>query len=402
MAWLLLLGWMQMCAAWAMLLFEQRRFRRDGLLLAPVAPETDALQPTVTVIIPVRDASTAAERCVRSIISQIGVRMLIVVVDDRSAPVAAAQLRALERLDTRVVVRRVDLLPEGWLGKSNALQRGAADAGESDWLLFLDDDCTLDSPTAVYTACRCAELRSAQLLTLWPRHDGHTLAENLVIPLCGGIIALWFGPRRFPWSVRRAYGNGQFLLLDRDAYLSIGGHGTVRSNLIEDVALARVMESAGMSVAVASGARLFSVRMYDSLSGAINGWTRIFVGALRSGWKIAGSMLWLVFGSLLPIGAAPLLCWMIIAELSQGHVSAITLATNIVCAIHLALLFVVSWRFWGMGGCDRRALVQYPISVLLVLWVLVRAAWTLLVSRRVEWRGVRYQIDREGRIVAAS
>jgi hypothetical protein len=223
-----------------------------------------------------------------------------------------------------------------------------------------------------------------------------------VIPLCGGIIALWFGPRRLPWSVRRAYGNGQFLLIDRVAYMSIGGHETVRSNLIEDVALARAMETAGMSVAVASGARLFSVRMYESLNAALNGWTRIFVGALRSGWKIAGSMLWLIFGSLLPIVAAPLLCWLIIAELRHGHVSAITLATTIVCAAHIALLFVVTWRFWGMGGCDRRALFLYPVSVLLVLWALARAAWTLFVSRRVEWRGVRYRIDREGRIVAAS
>ena len=35
------------------------------------------------------------------------------------------------------------------------------------------------------------------------------------------------------------------------------------------------------------------------------------------------------------------------------------------CALHLVLLLVVSYRFWGFGVCRRRYLILYPLSVIL-------------------------------------
>lgn len=396
--WALLGAWINLCVAWAALLAEQRRFAHAGLLLEPVDAERGETAPRLSVIVPVRNASEAAARCASTVLAQRGVDLRLILVDDRSDPDQAAMMMHLASRDDRVALVRVDALPDGWLGKSHALDAGMRHAGDAAWTLFLDDDCVLESPTALATAVACAERLGAAVLTLWPRHGGRTLGEHLIIPLCGGVIALWFGPRRAPWSLRRAYGNGQFLLLRPGAYTSSGGHAGVRTHLIEDVALADAAEHAGLRVAVASGARLFSVRMYDSTRGAIDGWTRIFVGALRSWWRIALSMLWLAFGSLLPMAAAPFL----VAATIRGPVDAALLAADALCTIHLTLLAVVSVRFWRMGGCPLAPLALYPLSVLLVLWILARALWRLVVVRRVVWRGVSYRIDRRGRIVAAA
>jgi hypothetical protein len=52
-----------------------------------------------------------------------------------------------------------------------------------------------------------------------------------------------------------------------------------------------------------------------------------------------------------------------------------------------------------MGGCDRRALWGYPLAVVIVTAMLVRALYVLLVSRRVRWRATMYTIDGRARIV---
>jgi hypothetical protein len=60
----------------------------------------------------------------------------------------------------------------------------------------------------------------------------------------------------------------------------------------------------------------------------------------------------------------------------------------------LILMYIVSYRFWGLGDCPRSYLWLYPVSVCVVIDILLRALWWLGVRRSVDWRGRRYSIDR--------
>jgi glycosyltransferase involved in cell wall biosynthesis len=51
-------------------------------------------------------------------------------------------LRQLAKEDARVKVKRVEVLPDGWLGKCHACHVGAS-AATGDWILFTDADCWL-------------------------------------------------------------------------------------------------------------------------------------------------------------------------------------------------------------------------------------------------------------------
>jgi len=71
-----------------------------------------------------------------------------------------------------------------------------------------------------------------------------------------------------------------------------------------------------------------------------------------------------------------------------------------VCTNHLVTMAVASYRFWGMGHCDRRYLWLYPLSVLLVIDIMLRVCWCLVIRRRVVWRQTHYPIDSHGRILS--
>ncbi len=401
---ILLAGWGAICNVWLGLILAQRRARRDGLLLEvstdahAVAARNDDL-PTVSVVIAARNEADGLASCLTNVLGQGYPRLSLLVIDDRSEDATYEIACALARSDPRVLVERIDHLPPQWMGKSHALWQGTRSI-QSDWLLFTDVDCRLKSG-AIARAIEEARHRKAKLLTLWPQQTSGGFWEHTTIPLCGGIIALWFGSQRVNDPRRRlAFANGQFLLIERAAYERIGGHEAVRSAIIEDIPLAEHAKKSGVACWVASGRGLVSVRMYDNYKAILNGWARIYVGALRSGTKIALSIIWLLIGSLLPYVAA---MWLM-ASFYSAWVTDTKISTELICyaalcANHLILMMIASYRFWGMGGCRRIDLIWYPLSVCVVVRILARAWWWLTIRRSIPWRNTRYRIDRQGRIV---
>lgn len=386
-------AWASICGVWAALLVAQLRVRREGLLLLPhVGDENgDRALPSVAVIIPARNESAALADCLQSVLSQDYPNLSVVIADDRSEDDTAAIASGIAARDARVQLVRVAELPSGWMGKSHALWT-ATRGVTAEWLLFLDVDCAL-RPHAIRTVIHEARRRNVELLSLWPAQAPGGFWEHLLIPLCAAIIALWFGSKK-----RAAFANGQFLLMSRAAYERIGGHQAVRTALIEDIPLAEHAARAGVRAWVGSGRELVAVRMYASLRGIIDGWGRIYVGALRSSTKIALSILWLLFGSLLPYAMAVLLTVLLPSGTRMADPTTVLIAGGL-CAVHLTLLLAASWRFWGMGGCQRRYLALYPLSVLMVAAILIRAWCWMTIDRRVPWRERTYKIDARGRIL---
>ncbi len=398
--WCALGAWANLLGVWAYLLalqiFAGHRFR----LRKPENGGADHAQSAdpgrVRIIVPVRNIGADVEACLNSVLGQKGADWRLTVVDDRSTDDTGQHVRRLIGRSPHAESIRIEALPPGWLGKSHALWTAARLATEH-WLLFLDDDCVLQ-PEAVRQAVAHARSQGADLLTLWPRHLAESFWEKMIIPLCGGVIALWFGSSKVndDHSGARAFANGQFLLFRREAYLHIDGHACVRDAIIEDVPLAEAAKRAGLRCRVACGADLFGVRMYHSYRAIVDGWARIFIGALRSGRKLAMSMGWLVFGNLWPFVALPVClaqAWAAPAA-SPGPWRA---ATGL-CVLHLGLILTVSYRFWGLGRCDRRHLWLYPVSVVVVVRILAEAWFRQVMLGRICWRDTTYSIDTAGRI----
>jgi len=121
------------------------------------------------VVIAARDEETRIEGTVRRLMAQREVEAEFFIVDDRSADRTGEILRQLSNEDARVKLKRVEVLPDGWLGKCHACHLGAS-AATGDWILFTDADCWL-KPDVIARAVQLAERDGAVGVTAKPEPD---------------------------------------------------------------------------------------------------------------------------------------------------------------------------------------------------------------------------------------
>ena len=164
-------------------------------------------------------------------------------------------------------------LPENWTGKNNAMSAGAKIA-RGKWLLFTDAD-TFHKPGSLARAVREAEEQGAELLSYSPEQEVQTFWEKAVMPVIFAELAATYPPARVrdPKSTLAA-ANGQYLLISREAYDEVGGHAKIRSDLLEDVAMARLVKSSCRKIWFRYAGDAVQTRMYRGWGQMKEGWTK--------------------------------------------------------------------------------------------------------------------------------
>src|SRR5258708_16248985 len=71
-----------------------------------------------------------------------------------------------------------------------------------------------------------------------------------------------------------AAANGQFLLVEREAYRRLGGHAAVADKVLEDVELAFLAKRRKVGLRFRYAEEAVSTRMYRSTAAMIEGWTK--------------------------------------------------------------------------------------------------------------------------------
>ena len=90
---------------------------------------------------------------------------------------------------------------------------------------------------------------------------------------------------------RIAAANGQFLLVEREAYRRLGGHASVADKVLEDVELAYLAKRRKVGLRFRYAEDAVSTRMYRSTAAMVEGWTKnlalLFDNALvLAGWRM--------------------------------------------------------------------------------------------------------------------
>ncbi|HTT02873.1 MAG TPA: glycosyltransferase family 2 protein [Steroidobacteraceae bacterium] len=268
-AWLVAVAWLITRA------FRQRHALRR---VQPYAPAADESAPAVAVIVPARDESANIAPCIESLSAQSypAAHLHIIVVDDDSADATPQIVTSLAAADPRIRLLRAPPLPPGWKGKVHACCIGAAAAPAGTlWLCFLDADMRAH-PLLIASAVRAAEEGTLDLLSLAPRHELGSFAERLMLPC--GLYLLGFSQNlakvQAPESTE-VVATGQFMLARRQAYVSVGGHASVRSAICEDVELAGLLKRQGYRVLLEDGSAVLGTRMYT-------GWRTLWPGIAKN------------------------------------------------------------------------------------------------------------------------
>jgi glycosyltransferase involved in cell wall biosynthesis len=246
--------------------------------------------PKVSVVIPARNEEANLERCLRSLVTQKGVTFEILVVNDASTD----RTRTIAESFTRVrqcpfialnqdlidvhVIDAPEPLPAGWTGKANALVAAERAIGEAaihgQWILFTDAD-TEHLEGSLAAAVTEAEAHQADLLSYSPEQLLTGIRQQLLMPVIFGELAQQYSPRRVSDpALPDAAANGQYLLVRANAHRELGGFASVATELLEDVALARLYKTQGKTIRFRLGRGLVRTRMYNSWADLRVGWTK--------------------------------------------------------------------------------------------------------------------------------
>ena len=235
----------------------------------------------ISVLVAAKDEEAVIEKCLRSMLDQDYPNYEVILINDRSRDQTGpiAERLAGENSKLRVLHVREGELAEGWFGKNNAMRLGEQ-AARGQWFCFIDADCTQTSRSTLSQAYQYARKHESEFLSVLPRLEAHGFWEQVLQPVCGGILVFWFRPGRVNNPAKpTAYANGAFMLMSKDAYWRIGGHEPVKGEVNEDIHMAALAKRAGVRIRVVQNEGLYITRMYDGFRATWRGWSRIFYGS---------------------------------------------------------------------------------------------------------------------------
>jgi chlorobactene glucosyltransferase len=360
--------------------------RQFGLVNAPLLPSpapVTAVQPKVSVIVPAKNEERNIIRCLSLLARQDYPDYELIVVDDRSDDRTGHLLENFKKITSvPMKIVRVEKLPPGWTGKNHAMTVGSK-AASGEWFLFTDAD-TSHSAHSLSCALRTADEQKLDFLTLAPQVQCVSFWENVVQTLAVSSLALWFNSADLnKKGSKRVLANGQFILVKRSVYESVGGNESVKSEVVEDVEFAKKVKQAGYELRFLNGTRLYSTRMYTSLAQIYRGWTRIYVHLFEKKLlPIFHKIFLFLFFSLLPFAVWCLESGEYLA--GDAHFNAVlwVMATGI-CAMIIAVRFV--------GNLNLRSDPWYaflhPLGSLIMVWILGACIFRIVFNRPSVWRG---------------
>jgi glycosyltransferase involved in cell wall biosynthesis len=340
--------------------------------------------PSISVIVPARNEEAVIGACVESLIQQEEIGEILVV-NDQSTDQTAQIVQGLATKHTRVRMMEVLELPAGWVGKNYAVWLGAKEA-KGDWLLFTDADAVHEKHAAA-RAMEIARERDAAMVSFSPVQVLRTWYEKALIPYVYCRLAKKFSYEQVnDAETAAAAANGQFLMIRRDAYEAVGGHKSMASEVLEDVALAAKVKRAGHRIWFGSGRGIVRVRMYRSFRSMWEGWKKNLYRLMGESRETATKEI--------VVALWPVLAALVASSAVWGFTDS---AIPALATLGLGILIIYA----GYDGDLKHSgfatlLVWYGIRGRLLYAAVLGASYRSHVQGKLEWKGRTYPAGTPG------
>jgi len=333
--------------------------------------------PMVSIIVPACNEEDSIEDGLRSLCFQRYPNLEIIVVNDRSTDRTGQAIDRLRQDYPSVQVLTVTTLPAGWLGKPHAMQIGAG-AARGDYLLFTDADVCLEETVISRSVRVMQESRLDHLALIFSNSGGSLLLNTLINDVGAGLLLLVK-----PWKAkdpgsRFFVGVGAFNMVRNSAYREIGGHESLRMQVIDDVFLGKLIKQYGFRQDCLMAQEFVTLPWYGTVAEMISGLMKNVYGFFHyRAWMALAAVVCIIAVVILPV-------WFIF--LSSG------------IARYLYLLAVMI-RIIGVGaGMTRTGL---PVTAALYLfltpyisiYIILRAVWLAHRFGGITWRNTFYPLS---------
>ena len=339
-------------------------------------------RPLISILIPARNEEDNIKRCINSLLKQDYDNLEILVLDDGSIDKTAEIVNELIKKDARIRLYFGKPLARGWLGKSYACQQLAGHA-KGQYLLFVDAD-TLHFPTSVSSAIACLLKYKVDALSVFAKQIMVTLPERMVIPF-GNFMIMGFMPLALIRRSRRALfctAIGQYMLFKKDIYKAIGGHESVKGEILEDVIISKQVKRCGYKFMIFDGRSNLYCRMYHNFSEVVSGYSKVLFSSFDYSIMMMSTAIVVIAAIyLMPFVMLPL---SMIFDWQQIYVNIMILQIIFI----LVTRIILSIRF-GMKAVD---MLLYPLSVIYLLSMAVNSVLQYRFNIGVCWKGRTYNV----------
>lgn len=382
---------------WALLALRSIRLARRSPRLTGdhEISVSDSELPHVLAVVPAHNEETGIEMVVRGILSQNWPeeKLSLVVVNDQSTDQTGEILLDLvERPEFALRLRVIQgkSRPQGWAGKTWAVEQGIESSPTQPWIWMVDSDMRLNRSILKIAYSKALD-HKADLVSLTAGVDAETFAQKTTA--LAMIHLLWqFYPLPYVNDRRKkvALAHGAFLLISREMYQRIGTIAAFRHEIIEDIRLAQRVKAMGGQLAVHPAPELTKTHFYGSLRQILDGLRKnAFAGMDFASYKFWFGLIFGIF-----------LCWIPLICLTGGLTGLILGWGNPAICIGIVLMGIYSWVFQAQSlwpivvylNLPRRFALSLPIGGTIYMYACWLSYWDY-VRGRVVWRGRDFQVS---------
>lgn len=345
-------------------------FRRQTV---PQASRQGDRHHTISVIIPARNEERNLPRLLESLKLQTLQPDEVIVIDDHSED----RTRSIAESYGGVQVITAPDLPDGWTGKGWAVWNGYLQS-TGDILIFLDADVRL-ADNALQSLVP-EQQRQGGVLSVIPYHVTEKFYEKFAMILNVLGVFAFTSPFEKRNKAKGLY--GACIVTTRADYDKIGGHQSIRSEMLDDLNLGARYYNAGIKISNYIGRELVSFRMYpNGFRSELEGFAK---GAVLSASTLHPYTLLFIIVWILGLIASSLSFFFI------GHSAFLPLFLGyMMYAIEISCIN----RFVGRFGIIHP--LFHFLSVIFFLIVVGYSLYQSVVRRKVIWKGRYIDVGRD-------
>jgi len=341
----------------------------------------------ISVCIPARNEEKSIGRLLESIVSQTHPNFEILILDDQSGDSTSGIIKSFKNQypDLISLIEGSDM-PKGWFGKSWAChQLGVKASG--DILLFIDADTVL-KPGMLLSVSAAFLYHKPDMITVWPHQILYTWWEKCLIPIVYYTL-LTFLPARYSYkkplfipqyiysriSSFFSAANGQCIAFRKKAYQLIDGHRSVKTDIVEDVKLAKKINRAGLSLRMYTGRNTIKCRMYNNHLQIFQGFRKNFFAGFRYNFPfffLSAAFHFVVF--ILPFITLP------VSFIIENQLW-LQLSAAVVSIILLQRVIIAFWQQWNPFYS-----FTHPIGVIWFQFLALTTVCDYVKKRKVKWK----------------
>jgi hypothetical protein len=371
-----------LCGAWIVGFgYLIRTIKRLPTLHQQHAPAPD-VWPRLSVVIPACNEAANLESAVATLLRQDYPELEIVLVDDRSTDGTGELIDRLARRDPRVRTIHVETLPQGWLGKVHALHRGV-ERTSGDWLLFTDADVHF-AAGILRRAVAFVLHQRIDHLALIPRTMQKTFWLDVAVSAFGLLFLITTRAATVNQpGTKNFVGIGAFNLVNAERFRETAGFEWLRLEPGDDVGLGMMMKQVAGTARLAFAHQDLSVQWYSSVAAMFKGLEKnLFGPASNYQW-------WLLLLQVVMIWLLAVAPYVALA-LGIGH-GFVPLWFFGAAAVIVQLMFSV---FFVVDEPKKSlSMLLFPVGMLLISAMMLRAGYQCLKNGGIDWRGTHYPIE---------